>query len=419
MATIPVQDPAARPRQGPMFFAAGFRPFFLFAALQAVLMLPLWLAAYTGNADFGLRYPPVLWHGHEMVFGFAGAALGGFLLTAVPNWTGCRPVAGPSLMLLFAVWLAGRVVFTLGGVVPAPVVREVANLLESTIPAGIHLEVRAEDLPAIRVSAGELHQVIMNLVINARDAVGEYGSIDIRLYPGSAAGESCAICRRPLSGEFVILEVSDSGYGIATECLPKIFDPFFTTKEVGKGTGLGLSVVQGIVQKAGGHALVTSVMGKGTTFRLLFPAVAAPEVSVVSAQRQPVVVAPAGKRLWVVDDEPVLLVYLKEILAGEGYDVRCFQDPTEVIRAFRKDASAVDLVLTDQTMPLVGGADLARTLLMRRPELPVILCTGHSDHVDEREARRIGIRHYFRKPVDPEVLLAAVARELEDTRSAV
>lgn len=118
MATIPLQEPVYRGKAGPLFFAAGFRPFFLFAGLQAALMLPLWLAVYVGGIDLHLPFAAAVWHGHEMIFGFAGAAVGGFLLTAVPNWTNTHHVSGRPLMVLFALWLAGRVGFTLAGVLP-------------------------------------------------------------------------------------------------------------------------------------------------------------------------------------------------------------------------------------------------------------------------------------------------------------
>lgn len=122
MATIPLQEPAYRGNAGPLFFAAGFRPFFLFAAMQAAVSLPIWLAVYAGGIDLRLPFAPTLWHGHEMVFGFAGAAIAGFLLTAVPNWTNSPPVSGRPLMVLFVLWLAGRIAFFLAGWLPAPVV---------------------------------------------------------------------------------------------------------------------------------------------------------------------------------------------------------------------------------------------------------------------------------------------------------
>lgn len=127
MATIQLQEPVYRGNPGPVFFAAGFRPFFLFAAIQAAAMLPLWLVVWMGALDLGLTMPPNVWHGHEMVFGFAGAAVGGFLLTAVPNWTNTHHVSGRPLMILFAAWLAGRLAFLFAGVLP-PVAVAVLDL---------------------------------------------------------------------------------------------------------------------------------------------------------------------------------------------------------------------------------------------------------------------------------------------------
>lgn len=122
MATIPLQEPAYHGNSGPLFFAGGFRPFFLFTALQAFLSLPLWLAVYVGGVSLDLPFAAALWHGHEMVFGFAGAAIAGFLLTAVPNWTNTHHVSGKPLMWLFCLWLAGRLAFTLAGFLPAVLV---------------------------------------------------------------------------------------------------------------------------------------------------------------------------------------------------------------------------------------------------------------------------------------------------------
>lgn len=122
MATIPLQEPVYRGKPGPLFFAAGFRPFFLFAGIEAALALPLWLAVYVGGVDLHLPFAAPLWHAHEMVFGFAGAAIGGFLLTAVPNWTNTHHVSGKPLMVLFALWLLGRIAFTLSGFLPMPLV---------------------------------------------------------------------------------------------------------------------------------------------------------------------------------------------------------------------------------------------------------------------------------------------------------
>ncbi|CAK0759859.1 conserved membrane hypothetical protein [Gammaproteobacteria bacterium] len=143
---IPTKKSVLPKATGPVFFAAGFRPFFLFAGLQAALMLPLWLAMWWGWLDLNLRWPAMIWHGHEMVFGFAGAAIGGFLLTAVPNWTNTAPVEGRPLMVLSAVWLLGRAAFVFSGWLPLPlvVVIELAYLpLLAVLVAGPLLRTRA------------------------------------------------------------------------------------------------------------------------------------------------------------------------------------------------------------------------------------------------------------------------------------
>ncbi|CAK0766237.1 NnrS family protein [Gammaproteobacteria bacterium] len=143
---LTIQKKVDRRQDEPVFFAAGFRPFFLFAALQAALMLPLWLAVWSGWLESSLHWPAMVWHSHEMVFGFAGAAVGGFLLTAVPNWTGTEPVGGRPLITLFVVWLAGRVAFTLAGWLPPVLVAavELAYLpLLAVLLAGPLLRARA------------------------------------------------------------------------------------------------------------------------------------------------------------------------------------------------------------------------------------------------------------------------------------
>lgn len=151
MATIPLQEPVYRGKPGPLFFAAGFRPFFLFAGIQAVVALPLWLAVYVGGVDLHLPFAATIWHGHEMVFGFAAAAVGGFLLTAVPNWTNSHHVSGRPLMVLFGLWLAGRVAFTLSGILP-PLVVAVVDLA--------YLPVLAVLLAKPLIAAGKARNIV-------------------------------------------------------------------------------------------------------------------------------------------------------------------------------------------------------------------------------------------------------------------
>lgn len=295
---------------------------------------------------------------------------------------------------------------------PAAVIKEVLAMMRPSIPSSIQLKSRIEDPLHIRMDAGELNQVLINLIINARDAINGYGTIEIRLHQVEVHDQICSSCLQRLSGTYLALEVSDNGSGIAPEHLSRLFDPFFTTKEVGKGTGLGLSMVQGILRRAGGHIVVESQPGRGSQFRLLFP-IALPATPLTAEESSPQK-APSGRgqQIWVVDDEPAVVRYIGELLEDGGYRVRLFNDPVEVLAAFEIKNNEIDLLITDQTMPGLNGVALARQLHSVRPNLPIILCTGYSDDMDQAEMLRQGIRRYFTKPVPAHDLLDALAQEL-------
>ena len=294
---------------------------------------------------------------------------------------------------------------------PAAVVQEVLAMVRPSIPSSIQLDVRLEDDLSILMDAGDLNQILLNLIINARDAIAGHGVIGIRLHRIEAHGQVCAISGQRLSGPYLALEVSDNGSGIAPAHRLRMFDPFFTTKDVGKGTGLGLSMVQGIVLRSGGHIVVESQLGQGSMFQLLFP-IASP---VQAAPDQPSdaleLLRGAGQRVWVVDDEPAVTRYLGELLEGQGYQVTLCNSPDAALAAFAGASHAVDLLITDQTMPGMSGTELAARLHAVRPELPVILCTGHGGGIDQSDLTRSGIRHFFTKPVAAHDLLQVMAEE--------
>jgi len=289
-------------------------------------------------------------------------------------------------------------------------VRDVVRLLEPLIPAGITLHLSGEsESSAIRIVPVELQQVLMNLVINARDAIGETGEIAIVLRRARGHGQSCLLCHSPIHGELVEIVVSDSGSGIAPEHLHRIFDPFFTTKAPGKGSGLGLSMVFGVVRQADGHLTLETGVGQGTRFHLLFPALT--PVAAAQPAREAGVAARSGGRIWLVDDETAIVEYLTDLLQEERYEVVAFSDPLSAVAAYRRQPQAVDLLITDQTMPGMSGMELMRAMRAIRP-LPIILCSGYSEHVDDENAADQGVDRFLRKPVSPEVLLAAVAELL-------
>ena len=304
----------------------------------------------------------------------------------------------------------------------APMLAEMCDMLKSSIPSSIVLSCEGRsELPPVRISAVDMHQIIMNLVLNARDAVGAHGHIDVRLDRTQLDGASCSECGTRLSGDFVVLDVADDGSGIPPDVLPKIFDPFFTTKEVGKGTGLGLSSVIGLVHKAGGHIEVSARQPQGTLMRVWLPVASGAAVQPV--KRAKAASPRAGAPLWVVDDDPAVLVFLTELLREHGFQVAAFADPHQALQALREaQASGASeprpaVLITDQTMPKLSGTDLARAAMAQQPGLPVILCTGYSEQIDAESACAMGIRHFLRKPFDSRDLLAALS-ELLGAQSA-
>ncbi|MFZ3127032.1 MAG: ATP-binding protein, partial [Rhodoferax sp.] len=294
---------------------------------------------------------------------------------------------------------------------PAAVVQEVLAMVRPSIPSSIQLDVRLEDDLSILMDAGDLNQILLNLIINARDAIDGHGVIGIRLHRMQAHGQVCAISGQRLTGPYLALEVTDTGSGIAPAHRQRMFDPFFTTKDVGKGTGLGLSMVQGIVLRSGGHIVVESQLGQGSMFQLLFP-IASPALS---APDEPLgegeLLRGMGQHIWVVDDEPAVTRYLGELLEGQGYRVTLFNSPDAALAAFASTGQEVDLLITDQTMPGMDGTTLAERLHMVRPDLPVILCTGHGGGIDQGDLARSGIRHFFTNPVAAHDLLQVMADE--------
>jgi PAS domain S-box-containing protein len=296
---------------------------------------------------------------------------------------------------------------------PRPLAREVIKMLGSTLPSSLVLsEQMAEEVPAVRIDPVQLHQILTNLVINARDATGGEGHIEVGLRLTSLAGEVCDVCHQPVRGEFVELYVKDDGSGIPADVLPKIFDPFFTTKEVGRGSGMGLAMVMGILREHDAHALVESAPGQGSNFRLFFhpatghaPEAAAPAVVAVNE-------AEHAHCILVVDDEVPLGQLVGEILDAHGYCASVYANPRSALEAYQANPAGFHAVITDQTMPGLTGVELVRELRTINPDLPVLMVSGYSDKVDAETAQRHGIRRFFYKPVDPAVLLAALREVL-------
>ena len=286
-----------------------------------------------------------------------------------------------------------------------PLIKEAIKMLSSTLPSSIEIK---ENLmgqsPIILVDAIQFHQIILNMCINARDAiVDDSGIIELTLQNITSDNDVCSSCHKPINGEYVKLTIRDNGTGMDDVTINSIFDPFYTTKPVDKGTGMGLSVVHGIVHDHNGHIHVESESGKGTEFSLYFPLFQG-DVEELSPL-QPVDKQHGKGRIMVVDDDPALAAYLKELLSNRGYTVELFLDPCEALGAFESNPTTFDLVLTDQTMPILPGHKLAQALMNKRPDIPIILCTGYSEVIDEPKSKTLNIKGYLQKPVESNKLI--------------
>jgi PAS domain S-box-containing protein len=296
---------------------------------------------------------------------------------------------------------------------PQDFTRVVEHALEMTrkfLPSSIEFEVNIEAGPyQVNCDPAQIEQVLINLCINARDAMAEKGRIRIEVGSYDAQGEHCEICPEPIVGRWVCLSVADSGKGIDTETQDKIFEPFFTTKGREKGTGLGLSVVHGIVSSYGGHILLSSEAENGTCFRLLFPfytgtALQLDESGKVKADTDASVNL-EGVKVLLVDDEVAIRQLLKEALSNVGCEVSVTGDAEGALRQLLEDHPGFDILVTDQTMPHMTGIELIRRLREEGRHLPVILCSGYSEFINDELMEELKIASSLDKPVKINELL--------------
>lgn len=293
------------------------------------------------------------------------------------------------------------------------VLKEVLKLSRATIPAEINISSDIQkDCSQVWADPIQIHQIAMNLITNAYHAVEpNKGTIEVRLK--EAAFKDCGLDRADLKpGRYAVLSVADTGAGIAPQIMRKIFEPYFTTKEKGKGTGLGLSVVQGIVRTYEGDVQVSSTPGKGSVFDVYLP------VMESSSEAQPEESTrnhPTGdEHILLVDDEEVITRLQKQMLERLGYQVTAYTSPTEALEFFKINSDAVDLILTDMSMPEMTGDLLARELISIRSKIPIILCTGFSQWINQENAKACGIREFLKKPLSLSVLARAVRSLLDE-----
>ncbi len=296
-----------------------------------------------------------------------------------------------------------------------PVLTEGLKLIRATLPSTIDIRVGiADGVPSIMADATQLQQVIMNLATNAAHAMQGAGEITVSLGSIEVDAELASTHADLRKGRYVVLAVSDTGCGMDAETLRRIFDPFFTTKPPGQGTGLGLAVVQGIVKSHDAAITVYSEPGRGTTFRVYFPAFQS-----VKNDRLPAADGSRrgeGERILIVDDEPKLLAVSRKILELAGYQVRSETDPLVALEAFRQHPDQFDLVITDLTMPRMNGADLAGHIRRLRPGIRIILTTGFGGSLPANDAEDMGISEVLMKPATSRDLTQSVQRVLTAAR---
>ncbi len=277
------------------------------------------------------------------------------------------------------------------------IVKETLTLLRASLPTTIEIRKNIETDAMALSDPTQIHQILMNLCVNASHAMREQGGI-LAVDLESVEIDTDLSEKYPdlKSGPYINMSVCDTGYGIAPEMLNRIFDPFFTTKIREHGTGLGLSVVHGIVKNFGGTIYAFSEPGKGSIFKIFIPAI---ERRKSPEQRTKTPISKGTEHILFVDDEPALAKMGKQLLESLGYQVEMITKSSEALELFRKKPDRFDLVVTDMTMPNITGEKLAIELMNIRPDIPVILSSGFNYNIDEKKAMALGIRAFISKPV--------------------
>lgn len=292
----------------------------------------------------------------------------------------------------------------------APLIRESLQLLRASTPANIELKLNiTAGSDIVLADPVEVQQILMNLVTNASLAMEQNGgTLDIGVADIDLVTDSNEMPR-----EYVQLTVKDTGVGMSPETARRAFEPFFTTRELNRGTGMGLAVVYGIVKELQGIITVESKPGTGSIFRVSLPKVTA----LPKEERTGITRSPEGQeRVLFVDDEELLVEWARNALERLGYKVDAVNNSSEALKIFSSDPASFDLVITDQAMPGMTGAQLATELLSIRSNIPIILCTGHSETVSSETAKDAGIKEYLTKPLARKELAQVIRSVLDRDR---
>jgi signal transduction histidine kinase/ActR/RegA family two-component response regulator len=295
----------------------------------------------------------------------------------------------------------------------------IENMLRRLMMTDVALETRlAADLGSVEADPGQIEQVLMNLVVNARDAMPEGGHITIATANGDGPNSQPVLEPHGFPpGPYVVLTVSDTGEGMSRETQAKIFEPFFTTKDQGKGTGLGLSTVYGIIKQSGGYICVYSESGQGTTFKIFLP-----RVDVTAEHRIPSVAglprAGGPECILLVEDDSVLRAISRRVLTRVGYEVLEAENGCDALLMIEEHGNGISLVITDLIMPKMRGTELLSEIRKRHGWLPVLLVSGYTEDAMIRKGSIDADTNFLEKPFTPDVLIRAV-RKILDGRNLV
>ncbi len=283
-------------------------------------------------------------------------------------------------------------------------IRDSLNLLRETLPSTIKIIKQIDDnCGPVLADSTQINQVIINLCTNAHHAMRKYGGeLLISLKEVTVSSEFTEKHTELTPGKYAVLSVKDTGHGMNAEIMNRIYDPYFTTKKLGEGTGMGLATVHGIVR--GHEGIITvenNLSGSGTTFKVYFPLIVHQKIiepKEIEGSVHPI--SSTGSVLF-VDDEEMIVRLSRRVLEKSGFQVEAFTDSAKALKEFQSDPDKFDIVVTDQTMPGLTGVDLAQSILGIRKNIPIILCTGFSENVDENQAKEVGIKEFVLKPIAP------------------
>ncbi len=295
------------------------------------------------------------------------------------------------------------------------IANEVLKLLRSSIPTTIEIIHKIQKCKPILADPTQIHQVIMNLCTNAFHAMQRSGGVmTVNLSPVEIQAQDSERIADLSPGSYAKLEVIDTGIGMSQSTIERIFDPYFTTKEKGKGTGLGLAVVHGIINNHNGAITVKSIPGQGSTFSVFLPVVDDSETQITTQKKS----LPRGtEHILLVDDEKEIVLIEQQMLERLGYTVTTRAGSIDALNVFQANPLKFDMIITDMTMPNMTGDQLAREIIKIRPEIPIILCTGFSEYMNDAKAKSMGIHKYVLKPVSMEEIATAIRDVLDGKRS--